>query len=183
MHLPVNSKHLIGIRDRFFPILANFDSLLFLTTTRKPKTTTKATTTKTTTTTERYPHKKPGFSYSFVTHYPPSQIQFGTPSNFPSIDLFSPNPAYLENPLATEDPEVFRTVKDTWEVKFQVPNEIRDVLKEERKKLENITHTLNFGSKHNKWPVTKSRAAHKDSDVFIARANNPFGHSTKWKWR
>lgn len=31
------------------------------------------------------------------------------------------------------------------------------------------------------WPVTSSRSMHKDEDVFIARANNPFGHSTKLK--
>lgn len=34
-----------------------------------------------------------------------------------------------------------------------------------------------------KWPVTSSRSAHLDEDVFIGRANNPFGHSTKWKLR
>lgn len=180
MHLPVKTSHLIGIRDRFLPILANFDSLLFLTTT---------TTTPKTTTPDHHPHtdkNKHSFSYSFVTHYPPShsQIQFSTtPSSFPAIDLFSPNPAYLANPSATEDPAVFRNIKETWDVKFEVPNEIRNVLKQERDKLENITHTLSFGSKQSKWPVTKSRAAHKDSDVFIARVNNPFGHSTKWKWR
>lgn len=34
-----------------------------------------------------------------------------------------------------------------------------------------------------RWPVTTSRDQHNDNDVFIARANNPFGHSTKWKYR
>ncbi|KAL7022081.1 hypothetical protein ACKWTF_012127 [Chironomus riparius] len=34
-----------------------------------------------------------------------------------------------------------------------------------------------------RWPITTSRDQHRDSDVFIARANNPFGHSTKWKYR
>jgi hypothetical protein len=33
------------------------------------------------------------------------------------------------------------------------------------------------------WPITNSRDQHRDEDVFIARANNPFGHSTKWKYR
>ncbi|XP_021706025.1 uncharacterized protein LOC5578548 isoform X2 [Aedes aegypti] len=33
-----------------------------------------------------------------------------------------------------------------------------------------------------RWPITNSRNAHRDEDVFIARANNPFGHSTKWRW-
>lgn len=34
-----------------------------------------------------------------------------------------------------------------------------------------------------RWPITISRDQHNDNDVFIARANNPFGHSTKWKYR
>lgn len=34
-----------------------------------------------------------------------------------------------------------------------------------------------------KWHLTSSRSEHSDSDVFVARANNPFGHSTKWEWR
>jgi hypothetical protein len=34
-----------------------------------------------------------------------------------------------------------------------------------------------------RWPITTPRDEHKDNDVFIARANNPFGHSTKWKFR
>lgn len=34
-----------------------------------------------------------------------------------------------------------------------------------------------------RWPITTSRDKHRDNDVFIARANNPFGHSTKWKYR
>lgn len=34
-----------------------------------------------------------------------------------------------------------------------------------------------------RWPITTTRDQHGDNDVFIARANNPFGHSTKWKFR
>jgi hypothetical protein len=34
-----------------------------------------------------------------------------------------------------------------------------------------------------RWPITNTRDQHGDNDVFIARANNPFGHSTKWKYR
>lgn len=33
------------------------------------------------------------------------------------------------------------------------------------------------------WQITNSRSMHRDADVFVARANNPFGHSTKWIWR
>lgn len=34
-----------------------------------------------------------------------------------------------------------------------------------------------------RWPITSLRDEHQDNDVFLARANNPFGHSTKWKYR
>lgn len=33
-----------------------------------------------------------------------------------------------------------------------------------------------------RWPITTTRDQHQDGDVFLARANNPFGHSTKWKY-
>lgn len=34
-----------------------------------------------------------------------------------------------------------------------------------------------------RWPITTKRDKHGDNDVFLARANNPFGHSTKWKYK
>lgn len=34
-----------------------------------------------------------------------------------------------------------------------------------------------------RWPITTTRDHHGDNDVFIGRANNIFGHSTKWKYR
>jgi iron-sulfur cluster repair protein YtfE (RIC family) len=34
-----------------------------------------------------------------------------------------------------------------------------------------------------RWPITTTRDKHGDNDVFLARANNPFGHSTKWKYK
>ena len=33
------------------------------------------------------------------------------------------------------------------------------------------------------WPITTTREKHEDNDVYLARANNPFGHSTKWKYK
>lgn len=52
------------------------------------------------------------------------------------------------------------------------------------KKLEEILNqTQTFKGKSFRLPITRSREAHRDDDVFIARANNPFGHSTKWRWR
>lgn len=51
-------------------------------------------------------------------------------------------------------------------------------------KLEEIyNRTKTIPGKPPRWPITNSRDAHRDEDVFIARANNPFGHSTKWRWR
>ncbi|XP_052867887.1 uncharacterized protein LOC128273868 [Anopheles cruzii] len=49
-------------------------------------------------------------------------------------------------------------------------------------KLEEIYKRTNSSNARIKWPITNSRDAHRDEDVFIARANNPFGHSTKWRW-
>ncbi|XP_029719006.1 uncharacterized protein LOC109429098 isoform X2 [Aedes albopictus] len=50
-------------------------------------------------------------------------------------------------------------------------------------KLEEIyNRTKTIPGKPPRWPITNSRDAHRDEDVFIARANNPFGHSTKWRW-
>lgn len=50
-------------------------------------------------------------------------------------------------------------------------------------KLQEIYKRTNSSNARIKWPITNSRDAHRDEDVFIARANNPFGHSTKWRWR
>ncbi|XP_053670284.1 uncharacterized protein LOC128720630 [Anopheles nili] len=49
-------------------------------------------------------------------------------------------------------------------------------------KLQEIYKRTNGSNARVKWPITNSRDAHRDEDVFIARANNPFGHSTKWRW-
>ncbi|XP_058116725.1 uncharacterized protein LOC131288402 [Anopheles ziemanni] len=49
-------------------------------------------------------------------------------------------------------------------------------------KLQEIYRRTNGSNARVKWPITNSRDAHRDEDVFIARANNPFGHSTKWRW-
>lgn len=64
---------------------------------------------------------------------------------------------------------------------MQISNELSDLLKAEDLQFQNITGELR--NLQPMWSVTSSRASHKDEDVFIARANNPFGHSTKWKWR
>ncbi|KAL1395281.1 hypothetical protein pipiens_011370 [Culex pipiens pipiens] len=52
----------------------------------------------------------------------------------------------------------------------------------EEKLEEVLNRTKTFKGKPPRWPITNPRDAHRDEDVFIARANNPFGHSTKWRW-
>ncbi|KAL9698709.1 hypothetical protein quinque_002150 [Culex quinquefasciatus] len=53
----------------------------------------------------------------------------------------------------------------------------------EEKLEEVLNRTKTFKGKPPRWPITNPRDEHRDNDVFIARANNPFGHSTKWRWR
>lgn len=70
---------------------------------------------------------------------------------------------------------------NSWEIDMQIPKVLTDLLKKENPRLAEIAETLSVIKP--KWPITSSRSEHKDDDVFIARANNPFGHSTKWLWR
>ncbi|KAJ6637929.1 Group 10 secretory phospholipase A2 [Pseudolycoriella hygida] len=69
----------------------------------------------------------------------------------------------------------------SWEIDMGIPGVVTDLLKKENPRIAEIAETLSIIKP--KWPITSSRADHKDDDVFIARANNPFGHSTKWLWR
>lgn len=73
---------------------------------------------------------------------------------------------------------------DSWDVpglNNKVSPELSDLLSLEYYKSENSSSDLSVRNHLPRWPVTNSRAAHVDNDVFIGRANNPFGHSTKWK--
>lgn len=70
---------------------------------------------------------------------------------------------------------------NSWEIDMEIPSVLTDLLKEENPRIAEIAETLSIIKP--KWPITSSRAEHKDDDVFIARANNPFGHSTKLWWR
>lgn len=73
------------------------------------------------------------------------------------------------------------TDTNSWEVDMELPKVLTDLLKKENPRIAEIAETLSIIKP--KWPITSSRAEHKDDDVFIARANNPFGHSTKLWWR
>lgn len=72
------------------------------------------------------------------------------------------------------------------EITEDLPKELQLLIQEERNLFElkhGKTPTAATDNDPPQWPITSSRDAHKDEDVFIARANNPFGHSTKWKYR
>lgn len=168
------NKHPFELNNKFIPILANFDSLSFLTTPKSIPTVPEL---------PIYDSKdRPlfGNSYSYVRHYKQSHYTTSAPRTTPhTVTLFSPANSYL-NPSAESD----HTEKDQWDIKMNVPDELRDLLKSERARLRNITQAIGIeNNAHKSWPITSSRAAHRDADVFIGRANNPFGHSTRWKWR
>lgn len=170
------------------PILATFDALAVLTTKRPSVTLPDLPT---------YPDKSkipPSVkSYSFVRLYKQNHVPTSvkpwppiastkttvtpkTPPTPPTFDLFSPADTYLNSGEFYPDHK--------WDVKMEIPDGLRDLLKAEREKLRNISFSIGFDLRDHKiWPITRSRAAHRDSDVFIGRANNPFGHSTRWKWR
>lgn len=93
------------------------------------------------------------------------------------VDQHSSVKSTLSHPESTTLPSDI----NSWEVDMQIPSVLTDLLKKENPRLAEIAETLSEIKP--KWPITSSRADHRDDDVFIARANNPFGHSTKWMWR
>lgn len=190
----IKNSHIIP--HNFIPILANFDPLSFLTTaapTRKPIGNLFDPNRK-----KPRPTVPPNVGvvhvndkdhitsihqFSFITHSKPAHSKH-PPSQSHSVQLFLPASTYLPTSVSPHrDPPEWPTQNDTWEVNFVVPPPLRDLLKWEREKLRNLTSGFDGKHKPNKWPVTSSRTKHRDSDIFIGRANNPFGHSTKWKLR
>lgn len=63
----------------------------------------------------------------------------------------------------------------------ELTNQLSSILLEDEQILLNKTGRL--PNMKPRWPITSTRDQHYDSDIFIGRANNPFGHSTKWKFR
>lgn len=120
-------------------------------------------------------------------------------------NLYTPLPErphvvhYPEKPLPSSTPIPTTTTAtkainhiDSWEVEWKIPEVLTRIITEENTKLNSNGDvngsilTLDSNSMQNnkpKWPITSSRESHRDEDVFIARANNPFGHSTKWTTR
>ncbi|XP_055323235.1 uncharacterized protein LOC129578532 [Sitodiplosis mosellana] len=176
---------------QFVPILANYDPLALLTsttTTFKPHSTPKHDKNK------HWPH--PVHHFTFVEHNNPTNFHVSQRPRPPPIilssmhqptqnpvKLFAPAPSYLP-PTKTPSPNSHRkpfkldNAEGSWDVKFNISKELLDLLTFEKIKLENFTNTLGTKSK---WVVTSSRLNHRDGDVFVGRANNPFGHSTKWQ--
>lgn len=172
--------------NMFLPILPNYDPLHLLTTSTPASST---------------PIKdRPYFIHqaSFVSHTNPTNVHHHglKPRPKPPSQLFYPSENRpTERPVQLFYPAVTSTrlppirghrrpnslvddFDDTWEIKFNVTDELRELLKLEKNKLQAISLALNSKTK---WPVTNSRSKHHDDFVFVARANNPFGHSTKWK--
>lgn len=175
---------------KFIPILATFDSLAFLTTTSRPSTTVPEL--------PQFDEKIPPDvkSYAFVRLYKHNHVTSTTapwPSSTvyhhhaapvwtstttKSTDLFSPADGYLNAG------EYIHKQKPQYDYKMHLPDGLHDLLKAERERLRNISLTIGYDYKaHRVWPLTTSRSAHRDEDVYIGRANNPFGHSTRWRWK
>lgn len=131
-----------------------------------------------------------GVKHSTSSSYSPPSMKknnqkYHTPYSFEIPKIYEKPDSHRSVPPLTmkyvESTTVAMYQKDSWEVPMQISNELNDLLKAEDLQFHNATGELR--SSKPMWPVTSSRASHKDEDVFIARANNPFGHSTKWKWR
>ncbi|XP_055644765.1 uncharacterized protein LOC129780472 isoform X2 [Toxorhynchites rutilus septentrionalis] len=92
---------------------------------------------------------------------------------------------FLRTPIPTRPVEI-ETTNGVGNGTFVPPRHKNPALLlsyDHEKKLEEIwNQTQTFSGKPVRLPITSSRDAHHDDDVFIARANNPFGHSTKWRW-
>lgn len=90
----------------------------------------------------------------------------------------------------TRKPKFIKSTSDKNEYGYPIGNKYslntettseQNLIDKENQKFLNQTAERILNKKKTFWPVTSSRSLHKDEDVFIARANNPFGHSTKLK--
>lgn len=178
--MPIDMPHDIShskiFPPQFVPILANYDPLALLT----------STTTTTTTVSPpfgnlfepNYPFYRPQSVHqsSFIAHQPSDVLQRPPAAHFPSF----PKPSLNFQHQHHQHWRPHKPSTDTWDIySLNITDELRQLLKAERIHLHNVSIHL----KHTKFPVTNSRWQHQDDDIFVARSNNPFGHSTKWKLR
>ena len=97
----------------------------------------------------------------------------------PIIHNFDPF-AFLKFPSISspsQKPNYYKPLQTPKETEF----EMEEVLLKEEQTL--LNKTGRFPNQKPRWPITTTRDQHGDNDVFLARANNPFGHSTKWKYK
>lgn len=157
---------------KFIPILPNFDPLALLTSTTPivPADNNDG----------NSPHSI--HQFGFVTHQKPKPLYptrrpkpppMHTTTMQPNlITLFSPETSYLYNYHSNPAPLPSRPnrrpnqldVEDTWDIKFNISDELRDLLKLEKGKLQSLTQSINSKPK---FMVTQSRAKHKDDDVVM----------------
>ncbi|KAG5670756.1 hypothetical protein PVAND_000997 [Polypedilum vanderplanki] len=98
----------------------------------------------------------------------------------PFLHNFDPFSILKSQPTATKiKTSVNRPQMTSHEIETEEFNNQLSILLEDEKILLNRTGRL----PNVRWPVTSNRNQHNDEDIYIARANNPFGHSTKWKYR
>lgn len=95
--------------------------------------------------------------------------------------------AFLKYPTTSLPPQnanYFRPPQTSQESEFEIEemsDQLSAILLKDEQTLLNKTGRL--ANQKPRWPITTTRDQHGDNDVFLARANNPFGHSTKWKYK
>lgn len=97
-----------------------------------------------------------------------------------NVSIFQPfNPLDFNKHSSTSKPPITSQEADI-ELEDYSDKLTSFVMKEEQIMLNKTGHVVSLQPR---WPITSFRGEHLDNDVYLARANNPFGHSTKWKYR
>lgn len=91
---------------------------------------------------------------------------------FPSSSTSLQKPNYYRPPQTSQESEIEME---------EISDQLSAILLKDEQVLLNKTGKL--PNQKPRWPITTTRDQHGDNDVFLARANNPFGHSTKWKYK
>lgn len=98
------------------------------------------------------------------------------------IEIFEDKEPRYRNQTAEQE-DYHAVPIDSHELTVQLPQELRQLIKDERVREERRQQGDDSNSVDLQWPITSSRKDHRDGDIFIGRANNPFGHSTKWHYK
>lgn len=100
-------------------------------------------------------------------------------NNFDSIGFLKNPSSYSENFKRYN--ETSQTSHETDIEIEEISDQLSSILLQNEQIILNKTGRL--PNNKPRWPITTTREKHNDNAVFLARANNPFGHSTKWKYR